>query len=251
MPFEGGQLQPSEIAALLHEAGFRDFDLVEMTATILGESKGYIRAYNDNEEINPKLKKGDRVLLPPKLVDGVFKSGPLHKVEWAHAASKVARLENGRKYQWHELRKVTSRDVGLGQINIPARDIGTRREAKLYDPKENIRAVRRLFDTRESLARRRRFNPWYAYTNGWATFPEWWVYRSKEAARASGKPREWVPTGRYLHAAIVGVANYYAETYGIRPEPLLQLPDPPPQPGKPPLGDGPRPVPNRGRGRGA
>ena len=37
MPFEGGQLQPSEIAALLHAEGFRDFDLVEMTATILGE----------------------------------------------------------------------------------------------------------------------------------------------------------------------------------------------------------------------
>lgn len=191
MPFEGKVLQPSEIAALLHKVGFRDFDLVEMTATLLAESQGYVRAYNDNVD--------------------------------------------------ERTGKVKSRDVGLGQINIPARYVGTKREAQLYDPETNIRAVKALFDTRETLIKRRRFNPWYAFTLGWATFPEWWVFTKKE-------PRRWAPTGRYIHQAIVGVANFHGRHYGIDPSPLVALPEAPARPTKRPQGDGPRPVPNRGRG---
>lgn len=190
MPFEGKILQPSEIAELLHQLGWRDFDLVEMTAVILAESQGYVRAYNDNVDARGRVK---------------------------------------------------SRDVGLAQINIPARYIGTKREAALYDPLTNLKAARALFQTRVTLTKRRRFDPWYAFTLGWATFPEWWVFTKKE-------PRHWAPTGRYIHQAIVGVANFYGRHYGIVPAPLVALPDAPPCPAKRPQGDGPRPRPNAGRG---
>lgn len=198
MPFAGTKLAPETIAEKLHALGFRDLDLVEMVATILGESQGYTEAYNDNVD------------------------------------------SRGR---------VLSRDVGLGQINIRARDIGTARERKLYDPDYNLREVKRMFDTRETLVKRRRFNPWYAFTKGWATFPGWWIYTSKEASERTGQPRHWAPTGRYLHKAVVGVANFYARHYGLTPRPFLDLPEEPPVPRKPPLNKvGPRPVENDGRG---
>lgn len=200
MPYGGDKLPPEEIARLLyHEGGFRDFDLIEMTATVLAESQGYTQAYNDNTD------------------------------------------SRGR---------VQSRDVGLGQINIRRREVGTKKERDLHDPVKNVRAIRKLFDTRETLTKRRRFNPWYAYTLGWATFPEWWVYRSKEVARAKGLPREWIPTGRYLHEAIVGVANFYANEFHV-PHFQLTLPREPAKPkAKPFDGEGRRPRKNRGHGHG-
>lgn len=198
MPYAGRQIPASEIAEMLWDLGWRDTDLIDMTATILGESGGWTEAYNDNLD-----SKG----------------------------------------------RVTSRDIGLAQINIRARDIGTSRERKLKDPKYNLQQARKLFDTRETLVKRRRFNPWYAFTTGWATFPEWWVFRSAEAAKARNLPREWTPTGRYLHQALIGVTNFYAKKYGItHPDPFVKLPDPPKMPSKPPKGDGPRPVKNKGRG---
>lgn len=191
MPFEGPQLQPQDIARELHKLGFRDFDLVEMTATILGESQGFQYAYHDNMDAHGKIK---------------------------------------------------TRDVGLAQINIPARYIGTKKEQELYKVGTNLRAARALFMTRETLTKRRRFNPWYAFTTGWATFPEWWVFTKAE-------PRHWAPTGRYLHQAVVGVANFYASELGIEyPRPFLRVPPAPLIPSKRPPGDGPRPAMNHGRG---
>jgi lysozyme-like protein len=102
--------------------------------------------------------------------------------------------------------KTDSRDVGLFQINIRARHIGTRLERDLYDPVRNVQAARKLFDTRMTLTKRRRFQPWYAYTLGWATFPEWWVWSVKRG--------EWVETGLYLQKAVRGVANMYADKFG-------------------------------------
>lgn len=190
MPFDGTQLQPYEIAELLHRLGWRDLDLVEMTATILAESWGYVRAFNDNVD------------------------------------------EKGR---------VKSRDVGLAQINIPARYIGTKRETALYEPVKNLTAARKLFDTRMTLTKRRRFQPWYGYTLGWATFPGWW-YATKDP------PRQWKPSGQYLHKAIAGVANFHAKRYGVEPYPLVYLSPRPPVPAtKPKPGEG-RPIPNKGRG---
>jgi hypothetical protein len=141
--------------------------------------------------------------------------------------------------------QIRSRDVGLFQINIPVRDIGTKRERDLYGVDANIRAARKLFDTIERRfpkVKRRRFNPWYAFTLGWATFPGWWVFTKKT------DPRRWDPTGRYIQKAVVGVANFYASRYQLTPRPFVELPAPPPKPTKRPPGDGPRPVKNDGRG---
>lgn len=191
MPLAGLKLEPELIAEKLHALGFRDMDLVEMTATILSESWGWTRAYNDNKDA-----KG----------------------------------------------RTISRDCGLGQINIPARLIGTRAEEKLYDPDYNLKQVVRLFRTRRTLRLRRRLQPWYGFTTGWAIFPEWWVY-------TKALPHHWVPTGRYIHIALTGVANFYAKHYRLKPQPFFPIPAPPPMPTRAPQdGVGPRPKPNDGQG---
>jgi len=238
VPYAGEQLGAADVAGRLHRLGFRDLDLVEMLATLMGESNLYTEAWNDNlAEAGAALKRGDKVLIQGDLLANVY---TVTRVGAVHIWLGNRPEERGN------LRKVLSRDVGLGQINIPARDIGTQRELDLRDPDKNLRAVRALFDTRETLVRRRRFNPWYAYTKGWATFPEWWVFSTREQAEATGAPRHWKPTGRYIHKAIVGVANFHAQRLGIAS--LVALPDEPPKPTKRPVGDGPRPEPNKGRG---
>lgn len=54
--------------------------------------------------------------------------------------------------------KVTSRDVGLMQINIPASGIGTAQEEDLYDSLSNFKAAWKLWFHRQ-------FEPWVAYTS--------------------------------------------------------------------------------------
>ena len=48
----------------------------------------------------------------------------------------------------------------------------------------------------------RQLQPWVAYTSGWALYPEAWAW-------SKVLPDTWVATGRYLHKAIRGVANYH------------------------------------------
>jgi hypothetical protein len=52
---------------------------------------------------------------------------------------------------------VTSRDVGIFQINIPVSQIGTSQEEALYEPVTNVARAWALYTKRE-------FQPWYAYT---------------------------------------------------------------------------------------
>jgi hypothetical protein len=53
---------------------------------------------------------------------------------------------------------VTSRDCGIFQINIPASQIGSSSEMKLYDPVENVRRAWLLYQDRK-------WQPWYGFTN--------------------------------------------------------------------------------------
>ena len=197
MGYAGDLLSPEKIAEKLWSHGWRDVELVQMLATVLGESGGYTEAWNDNLDERGRLK---------------------------------------------------SRDVGLAQINIRAKDVGTPREHRLRDPDYNLARARELFDTRETLRRRRRFNPWYAYTKGWALFPNWWIMRTKETAKAKKLPREWVPTGLYLHRAVVGVANFYARKFDLEPRPFVTHPERPDRPPFIPHDDGRRPKENNGQG---
>lgn len=239
--FKGRQLQPVELAMRLHKVGFRDFDLVEMVATLLSESWGYTHAFNDNEaDVGTPLKRGDKVRLPG--TTGTALGQVLRSDRKRRRAFVRYPSQTDTWLRWDELRKVLSRDCGLGQINIPTRKIGTADEVRLYTVDTNLRAVKALFDARVTLTKRRRFNPWYGYTLGWATFPGWWVWTKRE-------PRHWAPTGRYLHQALVGVTNFYAFKLGVvYPDPFVQLPEAPPKPTRPAAGGGVRPRENRGRG---
>ncbi len=54
---------------------------------------------------------------------------------------------------------VLSRDVGLCQINIPAEQIGTAAEERLYDPATCLAAARKLYEARG-------WQPWVAFNTG-------------------------------------------------------------------------------------
>jgi len=172
-----------------------------------------------------------------------------------------------------------SRDCGVDEINIPARQVGTQAEADLrtdsFDPAvwkrvlaNSVEAAHKLFIspwTRDGKPTIRMWHPWVAVTSGWAWFREWWVWSKAEQA--------WVATGRYVQQAIAGVANYllvikhsvtrsqalslarkWADvfkitqgTLGIR-DGIVAWISIPPKPSSPPAdGVGPRPIPNDGR----
>lgn len=227
MPLAGKKLLPREIAEL-GRSHWKNWELVKMVATALGESAGYVGAWHDN---------GDAT--------------------------------------------VTSRDCGLMQINIQARDIGTPTEEMLRTESldrvvywstatANAAAAYRLYEQPwvrpgddEPI---RRWQPWVAYTTGWATFPGFWIWH-----QLNGKPiGPWLPTGRYLQQAIAGVANFHhmtrqdmtlegalayaragAQHFGVtadlharRGYVAFTVPEKPEAPPKD--GVGPRPVPNNG-----
>lgn len=120
---------------------------------------------------------------------------------------------------WHDnlndAGELISRDCGLFQINIPASAVGTDVEASLrtesLDPevymavaKANALRAYQLYQSpfyRDGIKTIRMWQPWVAYTTGWAMFPEWWVW-------AQPAMTYWAPTGRYLQLAIRGVANH-------------------------------------------
>ena len=211
--------------------------LVKATATALGESHLYLGAWHDN-------------------------------------------LSNGGE--------VTSRDCGVFQINVPVRDgqPGTQdppnaEEAALRTPStdpvvwkpvlaNSIEAALKLYNqpwSRDGKPGIRQWQPWYAYTEGWATFPEWWVWH------VTPEPPHWFYTGRYIQKALVGVANFhfliakdtnapgalalarqYASLFKVKgtlavdPAKGVYWEAVPPKPTAPPAdGIGPRPKPNDGR----
>lgn len=234
MPFAGKVLQVREIAAAVADAGWTS--LVKGTATFYAESHGYIGAWHDN--IN-------------------------------------------------ETGNVWSRDCGLPQISIAysanptqkmlEEEASLRTESKdpdVYKPilANSVLRAREMYLTpwrRNGQIDIRRWQAWAAYTSGWATFPEWWVWEHMVGP--------WVPTGRYIQGATVGVANYHLlikkdmsfaealeraeslasqfhiegvlgkKTSKTYPKGFVQWLSHPPKPTEPPAdGVGPRPKPNDG-----
>jgi hypothetical protein len=137
---------------------------------------------------------------------------------------------------------------------------------------ENVSTAEAMYDRawmRDGKQDIRRWQAWVAYTTGWATFPEFWVWK-----QVDGEPTgPWVKTGRYIQKAIAGQLNFhavilkdwtlkqaldyghrYAKHFGLDPA-RLKIDskndiigwDVPRMPGVPPSdGVGPRPVPNDG-----
>lgn len=227
MPFAGPQLMPRVFAkyAAKHWGGI---GLIKAVATAHSESQLYVGAWHDNLDANGK---------------------------------------------------VVSRDCGIFQINIPASQIGTPAEAALRtestDPaiwvpvvENSVEAALKLYDqpwTRDGKPDLRKWEPWYGYTLGYATWAEWWVFHQEPA------PPHWFYTGRHVQKAIPGVANYHlliaADWSGeealafakkmqgvFRIEGTLKLTDKgvtwgsfPAEPTAPPAdGVGPKPTPNDG-----
>ena len=101
-----------------------------------------------------------------------------------------------------------SRDCGLFQINVPAANLSDRELMLRTESMEsadwevvsrhNVAVARLMWDERH-------WQPWVAYNSGWATFPEWWVWRQVDKEPVG----PWVATGRYIQKAIVGWANWH------------------------------------------
>lgn len=167
MPYAGKTVMPRVIAASLYEQTlWRNYELTKGVAVALAESAGSIGAWHDNEDDNGVLK---------------------------------------------------SRDCGLFQINIPASKVDTDYEWALrtesLDPMEwepvmgeNIQTAELMYNrewVRNGKSDMRRWQAWVAYNTGWATFPEFWVWR-----QVDGEPvGPWVRTGRYIQKAIAGHMN--------------------------------------------
>jgi hypothetical protein len=228
---EGKQLLPRDVASALRDY-WSNYELTKGIATVLSESQAFVGAYHTNED----------------------------------AAGNVL-----------------SRDCGVFQINIAAKYIGTPVEFSLrttsldsavYWPvvTNNVQAAWALYNqpwTRNGQPDIRRWQPWYGFTFGWATFPAFWLWK-----QTNGVPTgPWVRTGRYIHRAIVGQMNRhvvvvgdwssakalryaraYAQHFGISPA-LLYVTGSgtvawhvPPAPTSPPSdGIGPRPRMNDGQ----
>ena len=156
MPVTGKPFQPRELAELCHNGGFRDEDLIMAVAVCLSESGGYPRAWNDNHKLITDTKAGDIVAN----IELYY-----HFTILNPATGKV-RLDNGEIETYPvTVEVITSRDVGLFQINIPARDMGTDREDALYDVVANVATARQYWQTRG-------WQPWYGWVNGYATATE-------------------------------------------------------------------------------
>jgi hypothetical protein len=220
-----------------------------------------------------------RKLLPREIAQ--LNASHWRDVELAKSVAVCLGESGGTIGAWHdnldEHDEIQSRDLGLMQINIPARGIGGPLEASLrYEghdgptsikvARANVTAAYHLYEQPWTGRSIRRWQPWVAYTTGWATFPEFWIWHQIE-----GKPvGPWIPTGRYLQQAICGVANWHlwlkkdktlaeatglaashAAHFGVRAELTTRRGYlafvTPPRPTLPPAdGIGPRPRPNDG-----
>lgn len=274
MPLAGKTIIPREIA---HQAKthWSNYELTKAVAVALGESAGSLGAYHDNLAELSSCHK-DQVVLNPELY--------IHMTVLDPATGKV-RLEDG-EVETHppDSEVVVSRDCGLYQISIDAKWVGTDKEWALrtestdpavYGPimAYNLERARALYDspwTRDGKVSTRLWQPWVAYTKGWATFTEFWIWHQDADGNPTGP---WTKTGRYIQRAISGQMNYhllilkdwtsdqalyygkrYANHFGVQAELVVSSKEPhivgfdtPPEPTQPPAdGIGPRPTENSG-----
>lgn len=118
--------------------------------------------------------------------------------------------------------EVTSRDVGIGQINIPASKIGTPEEEELYDWKYNLTRCRQLYTTKINTdGDIRGFSPWYGWvlkvylrdtyvkkaTAGVGNFLAERLFE-RETDVLSGQP--------YTHSLVVPILDYRYRLVGMQ-----------------------------------
>lgn len=114
------------------------------------------------------------VLNPREIAELAFAAGwhDLHDLSMAVAVSFAECDGYVHSYNDNldDTGKVTSRDVGAWQINIPASAIGTAREDHLYDPASNAVAAYAMWVARG-------WKPWSSFTSG-VCFDDTYVLRA-------------------------------------------------------------------------
>ena len=138
--FSGYQMQPREIA-FAGKAHWSGVGRVKWTATMLGESNGYIGAYHDNAR------------------DGVV---------WSRDCGFPQSTIPARLIGTETEAKLRT-DSTDPDVYRPVVANATKAAHDLY-----IAPM-----TRDGELSRRYFSPWYAYTTGWATFREWWTWHQE------------------------------------------------------------------------
>jgi len=271
---DGKTLMPRVIAGAAMQY-WRNYELTKAIAVSLGESAGSLGAWHDNQAMLSSCDVG-QIVANPELY---------YKMEVVNPVTGRVKLEDGTpELRPPESMVIVSRDCGLYQINIPAAQIGedmeqslrtTSLDSDVYDAVRDYNIMRadalyhspwsRPGDTPDI----RLWQPWVAYTKGWATFPEWWIWHQDADGNPTGP---WTKTGRYIHRAIAGQMNlhlvilkdwtekqalYYGKRYAahfgvtqgklIIKNDIVQWGDIPPAPSSPPAdGVGQRPIENNG-----
>lgn len=192
----------------------------EALAVLGGESAFSVGAYHDN----PVLTSGRFAIredLRSVIVEEPWRMEGKTVAETLLDIAKEARAE-AAKVAGHssDSPTFTSRDCGLGQINIPWRLVGTETETNLrteskdpliYKPvaRKNIQAVAALYTSPWIFPSGHRgwreWQAWVAALTGWCWYPEFYCWHRD----ANGQPvGPWVPTGRFLQKAIRAVVNH-------------------------------------------
>ncbi len=192
------------ICKTCYDTGWHDIDLIKITGTALGECRGSVGAFNLNA-------------VPASAVLARDWQGPDWKVRLASDVDKdtgvlLADTVYAAKNVGPNVLVVPGKDCGLLQINIDVRKMGTEYEHRLlHEPDFNAHEGRLLFDEPGPNNGKRRFGPWVAYTSGWVMFPEWWTWHQKDDIPVG----PWVPTGRFVHRAVRGWANFQVMNRGL------------------------------------
>lgn len=116
---------------------------------------------------------------------------------------------------------VTSRDVGLMQINIPASGIGTAQETDLYDTVTNLKAAFKLWSHRQ-------FEPWVAFTSNVYLRDTYLKRANKGIANFLGSldlaktPTDTLAGSPYVHSLNTPIVDYQYRVTGAN-NVLLEL----------------------------
>lgn len=153
-----------QIAETAYAAGWHDLhDLAMAVAAAFAECNAYINSYNDNLAPVGTLPVGarfrSRLELEALTVTGAA-GGRVTVIDGAGDERTLA----------PEALVITSRDVGLWQVNIPAVQITTKAETGLYDPTANAAAAYAIWASHG-------WGRWASFTSG-IVFDDAYVYRA-------------------------------------------------------------------------
>jgi hypothetical protein len=196
---EGKQWQPRDIANECYKAGWVNVrNLTTAVAVCLTESQGFDRAWHDNTRPLTSLTEHQVVCHIETKERFIVVDVIAGKMKNSSAIVDTYPLTS----EW-----VTSRDVGVFQINMPASAIGTLAEENLYDFHNNVKHAR---------------DSWLTWSNGGSNPTQGWNHWSAYNHPTMGNVAlDPTAEGRYIHKACRGVGNFLADQMFLIPNPPL------------------------------